>query len=98
MDSRVCDYPPKDISLPSSENDALQPIPASKPVRTSSGVRNKEKPNVTVSDNLNELRVAIDLLETRLAVVERRSKKSKTKVNCVVEALKRNGTFPSGSM
>ena len=42
----------------------------------------------------DELRAAIDYLETRLEVVESRSSKNKKKVNFVVDALKRNGTLP----
>ena len=44
-----------------------------------------------MSDDVEELRSCIDYLETRLEVVELRSRRHKSKLNAVLEFLKRNG-------
>ena len=48
-----------------------------------------------MSDDVEELRSCIDYLETRLEVVELRSRRHKSKLNAVLEVLKRNGMSPA---
>ena len=91
---RVGNYPSDAISPPSSDHDDAfsQATPSIKTTITPRVRSRTRAPNANMVTD--ELRAAIDYLETRLEVVESRSSKNKKKVNFVVDALKRNGTLP----
>ena len=87
---RVGEYPSDAITPPSSDSESGLPPAKVKPAEKSiSRARSRARsPN---SNEVDELRAAIDYLETRLEVVEHRSTKSKKKVNAVCDALSRKG-------